>query len=113
MRSLNPPSDTTSISLIYANVNAEDILLKTDVNNSVEGQKNGLKINYVLNNTPAGYDVAVGLCSREMIRGRLPNAGEGVGRCCVVKGGFLDWLFGGGLIVVVGYAQVRRRYLPR
>ena len=73
---LRNPSDHSKITLIYANVNSEDILLKSDLE---ELQKNhGLdrfKIYYVLNNPPPNWTGGAGFVTKEHIREHIPNPG--------------------------------------
>lgn len=73
---LRNPSDRSKITLIYANVNLEDILLKADL----EELQNtyGLdrfKIYYVLNNPPQGWKGGVGFVTNEHIKEHIPNPG--------------------------------------
>lgn len=74
---LKNPFDNTTISLIYANVNEEDILLKDEIETVLDrdagtGQPPRLKVYYVLNNPPKGWTGGVGFVSQEMIKERLP-----------------------------------------
>ncbi|KAJ7597224.1 ferredoxin reductase-like C-terminal NADP-linked domain-containing protein [Mycena floridula] len=71
--SLKNPFDKTTISLIYANVNEEDILLKDELATllDVHGHDR-LKIYYVLNNPPANWKGGVGFVSKEHIQQHLP-----------------------------------------
>ncbi|KAF5377526.1 hypothetical protein D9615_005244 [Tricholomella constricta] len=73
---LKNPSDKTTITLIYANVNEEDILLKDDLEEllDVYGQK--FKILFVLNNPPPGWKGGVGFVTKEHIKEHLPNPGS-------------------------------------
>lgn len=71
---LRNPSDHSKITLIYANVTAEDILLKTDLE---ELQKthgmDRLKLYYVLNTPPPNWKGGVGFVTKEHIREHIPN----------------------------------------
>ena len=47
---LRNPADKTTITLIYANVNSQDILLKDDLDQLVNNHSPQFKLFYVLNN---------------------------------------------------------------
>lgn len=74
---LKNPQDRTKISLIYANVNEEDILLRKELDElaHVHGEKR-FKVYHVLNNPPPGWTGGVGFVSKEQIQERLPGATE-------------------------------------
>jgi len=67
--------DTTEVSLIFANVNSDDILLQQDLDQLVEKYPN-FKLYYVLNNPPEGWTGGVGFISQEMIQAHLPPPAE-------------------------------------
>ncbi|KAK7064466.1 NADH-cytochrome b5 reductase [Favolaschia claudopus] len=69
---LKNPSDTTKLSLIYANVNEEDILMKTELDALASKHGDRFKLYYVLNNPPAGWTGGVGFVSKEQIETHLP-----------------------------------------
>jgi len=71
---LRNPSDRSKITLLYANVTAEDILLKSDLEElqDVHGLDR-LKIYYVLNNPPPNWKGGVGFVTKEHIREHIPN----------------------------------------
>ncbi|KAF8328153.1 putative NADH-cytochrome b5 reductase [Cantharellus anzutake] len=73
--SLFNPGDPTKFSLIYANVNEEDILLKTELDYLVAMFPYRFKVYYVLNNPPAGWKGGVGFVSKEHIAEYLPGPG--------------------------------------
>jgi cytochrome-b5 reductase len=73
---LKNPSDHTTITLIYANVNQEDILLKDDLEELLKVHEKRFKIFYVLNNPPTGWKGGVGFVTKEIIKEHLPNPGE-------------------------------------
>lgn len=58
--------DKTKISLIFANVNQEDILLKEDLDSLLTDKY--CNIYYVLNNPPEGWNGGVGFVTAEMIK---------------------------------------------
>lgn len=66
--------DKTKVSLIFANVNPDDILLKEDID-AVAKQDPGFKVYYVLNNPPEGWNGGVGFVTPEMIKEHLPRPG--------------------------------------
>ncbi|GAA5936492.1 hypothetical protein JCM10213_000334 [Rhodosporidiobolus nylandii] len=68
---LKNPKDTTKMSLIYANVNPEDILLKSQLDELAAAHPNRFEVYYVLNNPPVGWEGGVGFVSKEMIEQRL------------------------------------------
>ncbi|KAF9036408.1 ferredoxin reductase-like C-terminal NADP-linked domain-containing protein [Hymenopellis radicata] len=74
---LKNPLDNTRLSLIYANVNEEDILLKKELDTLVDthGANGRFKVHYVLNNPPTGWTGGVGFVSKDMIKEHLPEAG--------------------------------------
>lgn len=59
--------DKTEIDLIFANVGAEDILLKEDLDQLAKDDKS-FRVYYVLNNPPPGWDGGVGFVTPEMIQ---------------------------------------------
>ncbi|KAG7099398.1 hypothetical protein E1B28_001251 [Marasmius oreades] len=73
---LKNPLDRTKLSLIYANVNEEDILLRSELENLVEKHSNRFKIYYVLNNPPAGWTGGVGFVSKDQIETHLPKPSD-------------------------------------
>ncbi|KAF4623549.1 hypothetical protein D9613_001963 [Agrocybe pediades] len=70
---LKNPFDRTTITLIYANVNEEDILLKDDLEELHDVHEQKFKIFYVLNNPPPGWKGGVGFVTSEHIKEHLPN----------------------------------------
>lgn len=69
---LKNPSDRTKLSLIYANVNEEDILLKKELDELAAQHPSRFKVFYVLNNPPAGWTGGVGFVSKDQISTHLP-----------------------------------------
>ncbi|KAG5654736.1 hypothetical protein H0H81_003744 [Sphagnurus paluster] len=70
---LKNPFDKTTITLIYANVNEEDILLRDDLEELLDVHESKFKILYVLNNPPSGWKGGVGFVTKEHIKEHLPN----------------------------------------
>ena len=75
---LKNPQDTTKLSLIYANVNADDILLKTELDELAAAHPARFTVYYVLNNPPAGWTGGVGFVSKEQIEKHLPPTSDDI-----------------------------------
>lgn len=69
---LKNPLDRTKLSLIYANVNYEDILLKKELDELAEKYPKRFTVYYVLNNPPEGWTGGVGFVSKQQIEEKLP-----------------------------------------
>ncbi|KII93471.1 hypothetical protein PLICRDRAFT_131281 [Plicaturopsis crispa FD-325 SS-3] len=69
---LKNPLDRTKLSLIYANVNPDDILLKDELDALAEKYPARFKVFYVLNNPPAVWSGGVGFVSKDQIAEHLP-----------------------------------------
>lgn len=69
---LKNPEDTTKLSLIYANVNFEDILLKKELDALAATHPNRFKVYYVLNNPPQGWTGGTGFISKNQIESHMP-----------------------------------------
>ncbi|OXG11764.1 NADH-cytochrome b5 reductase 1 [Cryptococcus neoformans Tu401-1] len=75
--SLKSPGDKTKLSLIYANVQEDDILLKREID-ELQAKSNGrFDVKYVLNNPPEGWTGGVGFITKEMIEEAMPPSGVG------------------------------------
>lgn len=68
------PGDATKFTLIYANVNEDDILLRVELDYLVAMFPYRFKVYYVLNNPPAGWKGGVGFVSKEHIEEHFPLA---------------------------------------
>ncbi|KAK9452339.1 uncharacterized protein V1518DRAFT_410977 [Limtongia smithiae] len=68
---LKNPDDKTEISLIFANVNEEDILLKEDLD-ELSGAYPNFTVHYVLNNPKEGWTGGVGFVTADMIKAWCP-----------------------------------------
>ncbi|CEQ41949.1 SPOSA6832_03719 [Sporobolomyces salmonicolor] len=73
---LKNPLDKTQLSLIYANVSFEDILLKAELDRLASEHPEQFKVYYVLNNPPEGWTGGVGFVNSEMIGKHLPGHAE-------------------------------------
>jgi cytochrome-b5 reductase len=69
---LKNPNDRTKLSLIYANVNYEDILLKKELDDLADNHPTRFKVYFVLNNPPTGWIGGTGFVSKEQIATHLP-----------------------------------------
>lgn len=69
---LKDASDKTRLTLIYANVNYEDILLKKEIDSLVEAHPDQFSVYYVLNNPPEGWLGGVGFVTKDMIEKHMP-----------------------------------------
>ncbi|KAI9861728.1 MAG: NADH-cytochrome b5 reductase [Trichoglossum hirsutum] len=76
-RPRNGGSDTTEVDLIFANVNAEDILLRDDLDQLAK-EDPGFRVYYVLNNPPEKWDGGVGFVTPEIIKSHLPTPAAGI-----------------------------------
>lgn len=58
--------DNTKVDLIFANVTAQDILLKEDLDSLVKEDKN-IRVHYVLDKPPESWEGGVGYVTGDMI----------------------------------------------
>jgi len=76
----------TSISLIYANVTADDILLKKELDELSQTYAR-FKVYYVLNTPPEGWSGGTGFVSKAMVKQHMPPPSNDITicrvRCCV------------------------------
>ncbi|OQN98502.1 NADH-cytochrome b5 reductase 1 [Cryoendolithus antarcticus] len=63
--------DKTEVDLIFANVNADDILLRDDLD-QLAREDAGVRVHHVLNNPPEKWDGGVGFVTADIIKQRLP-----------------------------------------
>lgn len=75
---LKNPLDRTKLSLIYANVNFDDILLKQELDDLAAKHPSRFTVYYVLNNPPAGWIGGVGFVSKEQIEKYIPASDDNV-----------------------------------
>jgi len=75
---LKDTQDATKFSLIYANVNYEDILLKDELDALAYKYSWRFKVYYVLNNPPTGWTGGVGFVSKEQIAKHLPATHDNI-----------------------------------
>jgi cytochrome-b5 reductase len=72
------PEDRTKVSLIFANVNPEDILLKQELDGYAAKYPDRFDVYYVLNNPPEGWTGGVGFVSQTQIAERLPSTSDDI-----------------------------------
>jgi len=75
---LKNTQDATKLTLIYANVNYEDILLKEELDDLAYKYAWRFKVYYVLNNPPTGWTGGVGFVSKEQIAKHLPASHDDI-----------------------------------
>jgi cytochrome-b5 reductase len=75
---LKNPQDPTRLSLIYANVNYEDILLKKELDELADKYPSRFRVFCVLNNPPTGWTGGVGFVSKEQIETHLPATHDNI-----------------------------------
>lgn len=69
-------SDQTKVSLLFANVNECDILLKDELDDLAAQYPEQFHIYYVLNNAPANWKGGEGFVTKDMMSEHLPSANE-------------------------------------
>jgi len=69
---LTNPLDGTKISLVYANVTLDDILLKAELDSLFKTHPDRFKIHYVLNNAPKDWTSSIGYITAELIQKHCP-----------------------------------------
>lgn len=75
---LKNPADKTKLSLIYANVNLEDILLRKELDDLAAKHPHRFSIYYVLNNPPENWTGGVGFVSKEQIEKHIPRSSNDI-----------------------------------
>ncbi|KAJ2785979.1 NADH-cytochrome b5 reductase [Coemansia javaensis] len=65
------PEDKTHVSVVFANVNEDDILLREQLDKWAAEHDN-FDVYYVLNNPPDSWEGGVGFVTRDMIQKRIP-----------------------------------------
>lgn len=70
---LTNPEDKTKVSLVYANVTEEDILLRPELEKFAKEHPDRFKIHYVLNNAPENWNGSVGFVTTEIMEKHLPS----------------------------------------
>lgn len=75
---LKNAEDKTKLSLIYANVNFEDILLKKELDALAAAHPERFQVYYVLNNPPQGWNGGSGFVTKDQIEKRLPSSNHDI-----------------------------------
>lgn len=75
---LKNPEDKTRLSLIYANVNFEDILLKKELDALAAAHPKRFQVYYVLNNPPQGWNGGTGFVTKDQIEKHMPPSNHDI-----------------------------------
>ncbi|KAF8446117.1 hypothetical protein L210DRAFT_3619855 [Boletus edulis BED1] len=75
---LKNPADKTKLSLIYANVSLDDILLKKELDDLAAKYPHRFSVHFVLNNPPENWSGGVGFVSKEQIEKYLPRSSSDI-----------------------------------
>lgn len=70
---LRNPADKTKISLLYANVSENDILLRAELEKLAKENSEQFNIHYVLNDAPENWTGSVGFITPEIMEKHLPG----------------------------------------
>ncbi len=70
---LSLPDDKTYFSLVYANVNEDDILLRLELDQLASSHPDRFKVYYTLDNPPSRWKEGSGFVTSEMITNHLPR----------------------------------------
>ncbi|KAJ1667810.1 NADH-cytochrome b5 reductase [Coemansia sp. RSA 1813] len=68
---LDNPDDTTHVSVLFANVNEDDILLREELDKWAAKHEN-FEVHYVLNNPPEEWNGSVGFVTKDMLQKHMP-----------------------------------------
>lgn len=72
---LKNPGDVTTVNLVFANVNEDDILLREEIDTLAAKHVN-FEVYYVLNNPPEGWTGGVGFVTADMVKEQCPAYAE-------------------------------------
>jgi len=75
---LTDPEDRTVLSLVFANVSEEDILLRKELEAFAESHPGRFRMHHVLNRPPEGWQGSTGFVTADIIKAHLPAPGEDV-----------------------------------
>lgn len=75
---LKNKSDKTQVSLIFANVDEEDILLRSELEQLARDEKDRFKLYLVLNNPPEGWAGGEGFVTEQMIKVHCPRPAKDI-----------------------------------
>nr|KAJ3402179.1 hypothetical protein HK105_004333 [Polyrhizophydium stewartii] len=76
-RVLSDPADKTKLSLVYANVTEDDIMLRKYLDKLAAQNPEQLKVYYTLDKPPAGWTQGAGFVNEDMIKAHMPAPGVG------------------------------------
>ncbi|KAJ3039817.1 NADH-cytochrome b5 reductase [Rhizophlyctis rosea] len=76
-RILSNPEDKTKVTLVFANIAEEDILLRSYFDGLKKQNPDRIEVYYVLEKPPKGWTEGVGYVSEQIIKEKLPKPGEG------------------------------------
>jgi cytochrome-b5 reductase len=71
------PSDKTKVSLVFANIAQEDILLKEYLDKIVASKPDQFKVHYVLEKAPKGWTQGIGYINDKILTEFMPAPGKG------------------------------------
>jgi cytochrome-b5 reductase len=72
------PTDRTQLSLIFANVAEEDILMREELDALAAAHPHKFRVFYVVQNAPANWTGGVGFVSQDHIKEHLPPTSEDI-----------------------------------
>mmetsp|Transcript_20300 Transcript_20300/g.33195 ORF Transcript_20300/g.33195 Transcript_20300/m.33195 type:complete len:310 (-) Transcript_20300:41-970(-) len=72
---LSNPQDNTEVSLLFANVTEDDVLLRDELD-ALQYLYPSFKVYYTLDQPPRGWKMGKGFVSAEMIKNHLPSASD-------------------------------------
>lgn len=75
---LKNPADRTKLSLIYANVNFDDILLRKELDDLAAKYPHRFSVYHVLNNPPENWSGGVGFVSKDQIEKYIPRSSSDI-----------------------------------
>ena len=73
----DPKDSTTTLSLLYANVSEDDILLREELEETAKKYPGRFKVHYTLDKAPKGWAYSEGFINKEMIEAHLPAHAKG------------------------------------
>lgn len=73
---LADPTDQTTLSLLYANVSEDDILLREELEAIVKDHPDKFKLHYTLDKAPKNWAYSVGFITKDMVEANLPAAAK-------------------------------------
>ena len=75
---LKDPNDTTKLSLIFANVTEDDILMRSELEDLAARNPQRFSVYYVLNTADKDWQGGIGFITPEMIQKHLPAPGDDI-----------------------------------